>query len=239
MNAQNYWKETHTPLYSFIFTLPLFLIYEIGVFAISTSDLPLLRNGADALMRQILENFGFFGVYGFSGTFLIGFMAAFLRQKKKLMSTAIQGEYLITMLFESIGWAIILTMTMIWFPILLMNGKDGRLFQQIVLAIGAGIYEEFVFRVVLISGLATILGFIFQWGEVWKKVGAILLAAMVFSGFHFMGAYGDSPTINLFFIRIVAGIVLGGIYVLRGFGVAAYTHTIYDLFVLVKYTTSI
>ena len=76
-------------------------------------------------------------------------------------------------------------------------------------------------------------------GEVWKKVGAILLAAVVFSGFHFMGAYGDSPTINLFFIRIVAGIVLGGIYVLRGFGVAAYTHTIYDLFVLVKYTTSI
>ncbi len=57
MNAQNYWKETHTPLYSFIFTLPLFLIYEIGVFAISTSDLPLLRNGADALMRQILEKF--------------------------------------------------------------------------------------------------------------------------------------------------------------------------------------
>jgi hypothetical protein len=54
-----------------------------------------------------------------------------------------------------------------------------------------------------------------------------------------MGAYGESPTINLFFIRIVAGIVLGGIYVLRGFGVAAYTHTIYDLFVLVKYTTSI
>jgi len=74
MNAQNYWKETHTPLYSFIFTLPLFLVYEIGVFAISTGDLPVLRNGADALMRQILENFGFYGVYGFSGTFLIGFM---------------------------------------------------------------------------------------------------------------------------------------------------------------------
>jgi len=73
---------------------------------------------------------------------------------------------------------------------------------------------------------------------VWKKVGAILLAAVVFSGFLFMGAYGDSPTINLFFIRLIAGIVLGGIYVLRGFGVAAYTHTIYDLFVLVKYTTS-
>ncbi len=80
MENSNYWKETHTPLYSFIFTLPLFLVYEIGVFAISVSDLPLLRNGADVLMRQILEIFGIFGIYGFSGTFLIGFMIAFLRQ---------------------------------------------------------------------------------------------------------------------------------------------------------------
>ena len=94
MNHSNYWKETHTPLYSFIFTLPLFLIYEIGIFSISASDLPLLRNGADVIMRQMMEIFGVFGTYGFSGTFLIGFMVAFLRQKKKLMSTAIRGEYL-------------------------------------------------------------------------------------------------------------------------------------------------
>jgi len=238
MNNSNYWEETHTPLYSFIFTLPLFLIYEIGVFAISASDLPLLRNGADVLMRQILEVFGIFGVYGFSGSFLIGFMVAFLRQKKKLMTSAIRGEYLLTMLFESIGWAIVLTITMIWLPALLMNGKDGRLMQQVVLAIGAGIYEEFVFRVILIVGMASVLGFIFQWCEAGQKAGAVILAAALFSGFHFVGAYGETPAMNLFLIRMVAGVVLGGIYVMRGFGVAAYTHTIYDLFVLVKYTTS-
>ena len=50
--------------------MPLFLIYEIGVFTISSSNLPLLRNGADVLMRQLLEVFGIYGVYGFSGTFL-------------------------------------------------------------------------------------------------------------------------------------------------------------------------
>ena len=119
MDNSNYWKETHTPLYSFIFTLPLFLIYEIGIFSIAASDLPLLRNGADVIMRQLMEMIGVFGTYGFSGSFLIGFMVAFLRQKKKLMSTAIRGEYLLTMLFESIGWAIVLTIVMIWFPILL------------------------------------------------------------------------------------------------------------------------
>ena len=80
----SYWAVTITPLYSFIFTLPLLLVYEVGLFAISTSDLPLLRNGADVLMRQILEMFGIFGTYGFGGTLLIGFIIDLLRQKKEV-----------------------------------------------------------------------------------------------------------------------------------------------------------
>ena len=165
-------------------------------------------------------------------------MIAFLRQKKSLQTSSIKGEFLLTMFFESIGWAIVLTIIMIWSPTFLMAGKDSRLLQQIVLAVGAGIYEEFVFRVVLITGFAAVLGFIFQWGEMAQKSGAVILAAMLFSGFHFVGVYGEMPSMDLFLIRMIAGIVLGIIYVIRGFGVAAYTHTIYDLFVLVKFTTS-
>ena len=74
MKSPSYWTVTNTPLYSFIFTLPLLLIYEIGLFAISANDLPLLRNGADVLMRQFLEMFGIAGTYGFGGTVLIGFI---------------------------------------------------------------------------------------------------------------------------------------------------------------------
>ncbi len=233
----NYWRDTHTPLYSFVFTLPLFLIYEFGVFAISANDLPLLRNGADVLMRQILGLLGVYGMYGFSGSFLVGFMAAFLRQKNRLKSTAIRGDYLLKMLAESLGWALGLLVLMRWVPVLLMNGKDERLLQQIVLAIGAGIYEEFVFRVILILGLSALLGFIFQWGRGASRIGAVILAAALFSLFHFLGEFGDTPSLGLFIIRFMAGIFLGGIYVLRGFGVSAYTHTIYDLFVLFQFIT--
>ena len=237
MKDSNYWSETHTPLYSFIFTMPLFLIYEIGVFTISSSNLPLLRNGADVLMRQLLEVFGIYGVYGFSGTFLFGFIIAFLRQKKSLMTSSIRGEYLLTMLFESIGWAILLTISMIWFPNLLMSVKEGILIQQFVLAIGAGIYEEFVFRVIIITGMIYVLGFVFQWGNLAKKGGGVFISAILFSIFHFVGPYGEDPRIDLFTIRFIARLILGTIYVFRGFGIAAYTHTIYDLFVLTKFTT--
>ena len=238
MKSRSYWNVTNTPLYSFIFTLPLLLIYEVGIFAISASDLPLLRNGADVLMRQILEMFGILGTYGFGGTFLIGFIIAFLRQKKELEATHINGEYLLTMLFESIGWAFVLMILMIRAPEYLMSSKDERLLQQVVLAIGAGIYEEFAFRVILITGFAYILGLVFQWGTFGKNIGSVLLAASLFSIFHFVGPYGEDPSTYLFLIRFMAGIFLGVVYIFRGFGIAAYTHTIYDLFVLIKFTTS-
>ena len=157
--------------------------------------------------------FGIFGTYGFGGTFLIGFIVAFLRQKKELEATQISGEYLLTMLFESIGWAIGLTIIMIWTPTFLMAGKESRLMQQIVLAIGAGIYEEFAFRVVLITGLASVLGFIFQWGEIAKKSGAVIVAAMLFSGFHFLGSFGELPSMDMFLIRMTAGIMLSLIHI--------------------------
>ena len=180
MKSPSYWTVTNTPLYSFIFTLPLLLIYEVGLFAISANDLPLLRNGADVLMRQFLEMFGIAGTYGFGGTFLIGFMIAFLRQKKALEVSQIKGEYLLTMLFESIGWAFLLIIIMIRAPEFLMSTKDERLLQQVVLAVGAGIYEEFVFRVILISGFAYVLGLILKWGILVKMSAQFFLQLLSF-----------------------------------------------------------
>ena len=142
------------------------------------------------------------------------------------------------MFFESLGWAFILIILMIRTPEYLMLTKNERLLQQVVLAVGAGIYEEFVFRVILITGFAYVLGLIFKWGVMAKHIGSVLIAAALFSAFHFAGPYGEDPTFYLFFARLIAGIFLGVIYTLRGFGIAAYTHTIYDLFVLVRFTTS-
>ena len=123
-------------------------------------------------------------------------------------------------------------------PEYLMTTKDEKLLQQVVLAIGAGIYEEFVFRVILITGFAYLLGLIFQWISIGKNIGSIILAAALFSAFHFVGPYGEDPSNYLFLIRFLAGVFLGVVYIFRGFGIAAYTHTIYDLFVLIKFTTS-
>jgi len=239
MKNSNYLSVTNSPLYSFIFTIPLFIIYEIGVFTISVNDIVILRNGADVLMRQVLGLFGIYGIYGFSASFMIGFMVAFLRQKKSLETTVIKGEYLIWMFFESICWGALLFILMGFTTTLLMANSTGTMLQQVVLSIGAGIYEEFVFRVILIAGFGSILGFIFQWKKFAKIISGIILSAALFSLFHFMGDYGEEPNFSVFMMRFIAGIFLGLIYVFRGFGPAAYAHTVYDLIILTLVTTQL
>ncbi|MFQ6678050.1 MAG: type II CAAX prenyl endopeptidase Rce1 family protein [Fidelibacterota bacterium] len=236
-DVSTYWSETHSPLYSFIFTMPLFVLYEIGTIFLSAEDIVVLRNGADVLMKQVLGLFGIFGVYGFSASFMVGFTIAFLRQKKSLKTLVVKGEYLLTMFFECIIYSAILFVLLGFFQTLLMSPPSKGILQQVVLSLGAGIYEEFVFRVILITGIASILGFIFQWHRQARYTGAVVLAAAVFSLFHFVGNFGDLFSIELFFIRFIAGIILGIIYAARGFGIAAYSHAFYDLIVLTILST--
>ena len=218
--------------------MPLFLLYEVGIFLISSRDIDQLRNGADVLMRQVLESFGIYGMYGFGGTFLIGFLIAFIRQKKNLRTSEIESRFLLIMFFESIIWATLLVIMMIKIPTFLSLSNEDHLIQQVVLAIGAGIYEEFVFRVLLISGLAILFGLIFNWGEFGKTFLSVIISSAIFSIFHFFGSYGDVFSFSLFFARFFAGIFLAMIYIFRGFGITAYAHSIYDLFVLVYITTN-
>ena len=133
------------------------------------------------------------------------------------------------MLFESDCWAIILYFLLFKFMLVLMNPLGKTIIQQVTLAIGAGIYEEFLFRVMLIAGLTGVIGFVFLWDEKIRKVAALVIAAGLFSAFHFMGEYGDYFSMELFLLRFFAGIVLGALYFARGFGITAYTHSIYDL----------
>jgi len=233
----SYWLSTRSPLYSFLFTVPLFLIYEIGIFLTSSDDMFVLRNGADALMRQILATFGITGLYWVGVIFFIGFIIAFILQRKYWEETQIHSDYFLLMMVESVGWSVLIYFLMTNVYLLLMNPTGSMLVQQVTLAVGAGIYEEFLFRVLLIAGISVILGFIFQWSDKTRNWAAMVIAAGIFSSFHFIGEYGDFFSFNIFMVRFLAGIALGTLYFLRGFGITAWSHAIYDLIVLTRMTT--
>ena len=233
----SYWRSTRSPLYSFLFTIPLFLIYEIGIFLTSSDDMFVLRNGADALMRQILATFGIAGLYWVGAIFFIGFIITFILQRKYWEETQIHSDYFLLMMMESVAWSVLIYYLMSNVYLLLMNPTGSMLVQQVTLAVGAGIYEEFLFRVLLIAGISVILGFIFQWSDKSRNWAAMVIAAGIFSSFHFIGEYGDFFSFNIFMVRFLAGIALGTLYFLRGFGITAWSHAVYDLIVLTRMTT--
>jgi membrane protease YdiL (CAAX protease family) len=232
----SYLLKSKTSFYSFLFTLPLFFLYEINILFLSWDDILVVRNGADFLMRNILESFDIYGLYGLGLVFFLGLLVTYIFFIKEDQQQEVNVNFLFIMLAESMLWSVVLYFLLFKFMVLLMNPVGKTILQQVTLAIGAGIYEEFLFRVLLIAGLSGILGFVFMWDKTFKNIIAVVLSGGIFSAFHFMGEYGDFFSMELFLIRFFAGLILGVLYMYRGFGITAYTHSIYDLIVLIRMT---
>jgi membrane protease YdiL (CAAX protease family) len=103
---------------------------------------------------------------------------------------------------------------------------------MIVLALGAGVYEEFIFRVILVSGFLFFLKDILRLQAHLSAILAVISASLIFSLFHYLGSYGEVIEIRSFLIRFGAGMFLSLLFILRGYGITAYTHTLYDLLVI-------
>ena len=232
----SYLLKSRTSFYSFLFTLPLFFLYEVNILFLSWDDILVVRNGADFLMRNILESFDIYGLYGLGLVFFLGLLVTYIFFIKEDQQQEVNINFLFIMLAESMLWSVFLYFLLFKFMVLLMNPVGKTILQQVTLAIGAGIYEEFLFRVLLIAGLSGILGFVFMWDKTFKNIIAVVLSGGIFSAFHFMGEYGDFFSMELFLIRFFAGLILGVLYMYRGFGITAYTHSIYDLIVLIRMT---
>jgi membrane protease YdiL (CAAX protease family) len=96
------------------------------------------------------------------------------------------------------------------------------------LSLGAGLYEELLFRVLLVSGLLAV-GVRLGWKRPAAVAVAVVGAALIFSAFHYVGPMGDAFTVPSFTFRAIAGLLLSGLYVARGFGIAAWSHALYDV----------
>ncbi len=110
-------------------------------------------------------------------------------------------------------------------------------FAGLVMSLGAGFYEEIAFRVIGYGLGAQLLFVLFPEPIPLKRlvtrVGWAVFMALVFSGWHYLGTYGDTFELGSFVFRAVCGLVFTVIYHFRGFAPAVWTHTLYDAWVLV------
>jgi len=103
---------------------------------------------------------------------------------------------------------------------------------KLMVSLGAGLYEELLFRVILVSGLATFGRVVCGMSPRVAGAFAVVLGAAIFSAFHYIGAYGDVLTVQSFTFRMIAGLFFSALYLLRGFGIVAWTHALYDVFLI-------
>jgi len=103
-----------------------------------------------------------------------------------------------------------------------------------MLSLGAGIYEELLFRVVLVGLLAWAAKKVLGWRPLVAGIVATVVGALIFSAFHYIGPYGDHFDVYSFVFRTIAGLFFSGLYLLRGFGITAWTHALYDILLLLR-----
>ena len=225
---KDYFNKSSSPLYSFIITLPIFLTYELGIFWMRNIEFNYIQNGADVLIEQAILRLGFDVIYVSSIIFLFVLLIIIYYQKHHFNSLSISRPYLGAMFLESIVYAIILFFLM--GNLYLMDVSTNDLYCNIILSLGAGIYEELIFRVLLIYIFYQSIKFLFRLSKFSTNFYAVIFSAILFSSFHFIGA--ESFNQEAFAVRFIAGIFLAFLYVQRGFGITAITHSFYDIFVI-------
>lgn len=238
-SASSYWRLSRTPRYSLLFALPLLVIYELLAFALSGSEMTGVRNGADVLLKSIFISLGGrWGIVVF-GVLLVGTGAVLVWRDMRSGGRHLSPRIFLLMLGESIGYALIFGAVISRLTTFVLRAIPATstspisqlgLPTQLMVSLGAGIYEELLFRVILVSGLAALARKGFGWSPRAAGVFAVAVGATIFSAFHYVGPYADNFTASSFTFRLIAGIVFSAMYLLRGFGVTAWTHALYDIF---------
>lgn len=237
MSLRDYWLESREPRYSILFAFPLLLLYEVLAAAISHSAFTGLRNGADVLLKTLFVSLGGRnGLLAF-GLLLLGVGSWVVwrdtrRKPGRLSSRVFAGMFAESMVYAALFGSVVslLTVWLLQGPLYTYQGALAQipLGTQLVISLGAGLYEELLFRVLLVGALVA-LGIYLGWRRPVAIGVAVVGSALIFSAFHYIGPLGDSLTLPSFTFRAIAGLLLSGLYVARGFGIAAWTHALYDI----------
>ena len=166
-----------------------------------SDDVAYLRNGADALMRQLLATFGISGLFWIGGFFCSAYLILYFIQKYSWEEYEIKSRYFMSMVFESIFWSYLLFLLMSNMHLILMTPSCHKVIQNVTLAVVAGIYEEILFRVFLIVLFNYMFALLFQWEYHFKNAVSIVIASICFSLFHFIGEFGDYYSFNIFMVE--------------------------------------
>ncbi len=227
---KDYFRSSQTLAFGLIAVLPLLLGYEYLALRASQEHMLQVRNGADVILRTLLHGIGFHSPF-YLGIGLVAAIGLAIGFRKR--GTHLQLSHFFLALFESALYAVILTCVLTGrFELFLLSTTPPRAFHsELMLALGAGVYEELFFRLLLFGSLVYALRHLGRWHPVGITLFCAVFSSILFSLAHYMGF--ESFTVYSFIYRFLAGMIFCLIYYYRGLGIAAWTHAIYDIFLII------
>ncbi len=258
-NPDSYLERTSRPIYAIAFLLPLILLYEVGTILVNTDTLRHCESRVVAFvwLRYLARFVGFDDGVSFAVLpllVLVVLAALHIASGKKWSVHLIDT---MPMAGECALWSIPLvamglllsrpavqpashlTDALLQCAAPYGTSPGNGLAGQIVTGIGAGIYEEFVFRLVFMVLLMIFFQNIIGMTHTAAAIASIMISAALFSAYHHMNILPlesgmralDPFTWPKFIFRTLAGVYFAGLFAFRGFGIAAGTHAFYDIIV--------
>ncbi|MBI2301716.1 MAG: CPBP family intramembrane metalloprotease [Armatimonadetes bacterium] len=236
---RDYLIASRGPWYGFLFALPVLLAYEVLELLYRHSGGGV--NLADYLLTRFLTALGpnvrsqaLLVILIVSGIFCWRADAVRRGEGRRM-----QWSYFAGMLLESglyallFGIVVIRIMQMLFGNLELQrNLGDGGYLFKMTMSLGAGIYEELLFRVLLMGLLMLLLVGVGKRGRVFSWTIAVLFSSVAFSAFHYIGNGAHPFAIDSFLYRCIAGALFAVIFACRGFGIVVWTHALYDVVVM-------
>ncbi len=219
------------PLDSLIFLLPFILFYEVASW--TTGHAALVSADDRVVAFQLMRIF--FELFGATGMVMPGLAVVVILLATHAVSGQswrIKPRSVVLLYAESAAWAVpLISMN----RLIRMSASDWPIeswVRDATLGIGAGVYEELVFRLVLISVIVIIGADLLRFSHNATLVAAVLIAAGLFALHHHPPLGGEPFDTFRFCFRSMAGAYLGVIFVFRGYGPAAGAHIAYNLIVV-------
>ena len=229
-----YLRHSSHRFYGASVALVMLLLYESLVVWGEMPSGAMVRNAPEVWLRSILHFLGvphYYISFAFITVFLIA-LPIFYRSGVRISKGIVLG-----ILLESAFWGLLTGYIVRFFAVdfpLFSGGLTNSLLADLGLAIGAGLFEELLFRVVLTTLLISIFKRLCGY-PLPSVLLSVLIASFLFSLVHYVGNMGDPFTLYSFTFRFFAGIWFTTLYAVRGFAITCLTHAFYDIFVLFAY----
>ena len=236
--STGYFASSQRPLQSLLFLLPLILIYEVGLLAYGTDQIGIER---DIYARRLLH--AFFGWFGVGVYYLPGLLVVVTlvilhlvqrdrwRIEPRLYAImAVECLVLAVPLFVFGLVASVTGPTTASLTVQASGPSAESWMADVVFGLGAGIYEELVFRMLALALLHALFADVLGLPDHWAATVSIGLSAIGFACYHFNEA---TPIAwGRFVFYVLAGAYFAVLYLTRGFGVVAGTHAFYNFLVV-------